>query len=78
MDEPKKHWQYSYVEKWADGSGVYDRVTFKSFADAKKYYADNRVRIRELNREAEEGDEVIASIEKRVTYDPGEWTPLTF
>lgn len=69
-------WQWCYVEKWADGSGVYDRVTFDSEVRAFGYLGDNAKRVWDLNHEFDSVDEIVASIEKRRIYEPGEWFPV--
>lgn len=69
-------WQYSYVEKWADDSGVYERVTFDREAQARKYLRDNAEHVEGLNQEFNSEDQIVASIEKRVVHTPGEWVPV--
>lgn len=69
-------WQWCYVEKWVNGSGVYDRVTFDSAVRAWGYLGDNAQRVHDLNQEFDAEDQIVASIEKRGTYEPGEWVPV--
>lgn len=74
---PKPVDQYSFVEKWADGSGVYERVTFADLSEARRYLRDNADSVAEFNAEADEdGDRIVAGIEHRVIYAPGPWGPL--
>lgn len=73
-EEPE--WQFSYVEKWADDSGVYERVTFDREAQARKYLRDNAEHVEGLNQEFNAEDQIVASIEKRVVHTPGEWVPV--
>lgn len=70
-------WQWCYVEKWADGSGVYERVTFDTLKKARRYFRDNAERLEELNAQATEDDRVVASIEKRRVTEPGPWMPVS-
>lgn len=69
-------WQWCYVEKWVNGSGVYDRVTFDSEVRAFGYLGDNAQRVLDLNREFDAEDQIVASVEKRRTYESGEWVPV--
>lgn len=75
-EEPQGAWQWCYVEKWVDDSGVYERVTFDSEDRARRYFRDNVERVEGLNQEFEADDQIIASIEKRRTFEPGEWVPV--
>lgn len=72
-DTPEWSWQWCYVEKWVDGTGVYERVTFDSEKKANHYLADNAEHIAALNSQATDDDRVIASVEKRRVYEPGVW-----
>lgn len=74
---PAMGWQYSYTEKWADDSGVYERVTFSTVDEAIRYYEDNATRLPALNAEAPDDNKIVAYIEKRRTYAPGPWEPIT-
>jgi hypothetical protein len=75
-EEPETVWQWSYVEKWVDDSGVYERVTFDREDRARRYFRDNVERVEGLNQEFEADDQIIASIEKRRTFEPGPWVPV--
>ena len=68
-------WQYSYFEKWADGSGVYERVTFRTLAEARKYF-DNSGDMSDWNAEVKKKDRLVAGIEKRRVVEPGPWLPV--
>lgn len=72
-------WQYSYAEKWVDGSGVNERVTFNTEAKARQYFADNVPEVVELNKYREsvgDPDRLVPVIEKRRVVEPGPWLPL--
>ncbi len=72
-------WQYSYAEKWVDGSGVHERVTFDTEAKARQYFADNVPEVVELNKYREsvgDPDRLVPVIEKRRVVEPGDWLPL--
>lgn len=75
-EEPKASWQWCYVEKWIDGSGVYERVTFDNEAKARRYLRNNAERVEGLNQEFNADDQIVASVEKRRTHTPGEWLPV--
>lgn len=68
-------WQYCYVEKWVDGSGIYDRVTFDDVEKARQHLADEADEVAARNREVKKRDRVVASIERRRITDPGPWEP---
>ena len=68
-------WQYSYFEKWADGSGVYERVTFRTLAEARKWF-DNSGDMSGWNAEVKKKDRLVAGIEKRRVVEPGTWVPV--
>ena len=72
-------WQYSYAEKWEDGSGVHERVTFDTEAKARQYFADNVPEVVELNKYREsvgDPDRLLPVLEKRRVVEPGDWLPL--
>ena len=72
-------WQYSYAEKWEDGSGVHERVTFDTEAKARQYFADNVPEVVELNKYREsvgDPDRLVPVLEKRRVVEPGDWLPL--
>ena len=72
-------WQYSYAEKWEDGSGVHERVTFDTEAKARQYFADNVPEVVELNKYREsvgDPDRLLPVLEKRRVVEPGPWLPL--
>lgn len=69
-------WQWCYVEKWADGSGVYERVTLDTLKKARRYLRDNAEHLAALNAQATDDDRVVASIEKRRVTEPGPWVPV--
>ena len=72
-------WQYSYAEKWEDGSGVNERVTFDTEAKARQYFADNAPEVVELNKYREsvgDPDRLVPVLEKRRVVEPGDWLPL--
>ena len=72
-------WQYSYAEKWVDGSGVNERVTFDTEAKARQYFADNVPEVVELNKYREsvgDPDRLLPVLEKRRVVEPGDWLPL--
>ena len=68
-------WQYSYFEKWADGSGVYERVTFRTLEEARKYF-DGNGDMDGWNAEVKEKDRLVAGVEKRRVVEPGPWVPV--
>ena len=68
-------WQYSYFEKWADGSGVYERVTFRTLAEARKYF-DNSGDMSDWNAEVKKKDRLVAGVEKRRVVEPGPWVTV--
>lgn len=74
--QPEVTWQWCYVEKWVDGSGIYERVTFDSESKACQYLADAAENVRDFNLEVSETDRIVASVEKRRTWEPGEWEPV--
>lgn len=72
-------WQYSYAEKWEDGSGVNERVTFNTEAKARQYFADNAPEVAEMNKYREsvgDLDRILPVLEKRRVVEPGDWLPL--
>lgn len=70
-------WQYSYAEKWVDNTGVNERVTFDTEAEARNYFADNSPNLVEYNAEVKEPtDRLKAVLEKRRVVEPGDWLPL--
>lgn len=72
-------WQYSYAEKWEDGSGVNERVTFDTEAKARQYFADNAPEVVEMNKYREsvgDPDRILPVLEKRRVVEPGPWLPL--
>ena len=72
-------WQYSYAEKWVDGSGVNERVTFDTEAKARQYFADNAPEVAEMNKYREsvgDPDRLLPVLEKRRVVEPGPWLPL--
>lgn len=72
-------WQYSYAEKWEDGSGVNERVTFDTEAKARQYFADNAPEVVEMNKYREsvgDPDRILPVLEKRRVVEPGDWLPL--
>lgn len=72
-------WQYSYAEKWEDGSGVNERVTFDTEAKARQYFADNAPEVAEMNKYREsvgDLDRILPVLEKRRVVEPGDWLPL--
>ena len=72
-------WQYSYAEKWVDGSGVNERVTFNTEAKARQYFADNAPEVVEMNKYREsvgDPDRILPVLEKRRVVEPGPWLPL--
>lgn len=70
-------WQYSYVEKWADGSGVYERETFKTESEALECLAENVASVSGFNSEqTEPGDKLVALVERRQVGLPGPWLPI--
>lgn len=72
-------WQYSYAEKWVDGSGVNERVTFNTEAKARQYFADNAPEVVEMNKYREsvgDPDRLLPVLEKRRVVEPGDWLPL--
>ena len=72
-------WQYSYAEKWVDGSGVNERVTFDTEAKARQYFADNAPEVVEMNKYREsvgDPDRLVPVLEKRRVVEPGPWLPL--
>lgn len=68
-------WQSSYFEKWADGSGVHERVTFRTLAEARKYF-DNNGDMSGWNADVVEKDRLVAGVEKRIVVEPGPWMPV--
>lgn len=68
-------WQYSYFEKWADGSGVHERVTFRTLAEACKYF-DGNGDMSGGNAEVEKKDRLVVGVEKRIVVEPGPWVPV--
>lgn len=74
---PEPGEQFSYVEKWADGSGVYERITFGSASEAREWIRNRADGLAAFNAEADdEADRLVASVERRTTYSPGPWLPL--
>lgn len=70
-------WQYSYVEKWADGSGVYERVTFKTEGEALERLTANVAYVSGFNSEqTEPSDKLVALVERRQVGVPGPWEPV--
>ena len=67
-------WQYSYVEQWSDGSGVYDRMIFDDLDGAKQYLLNSAESLKDLNAEVfVYGDQAVANIERRRIYPPSDW-----
>jgi hypothetical protein len=70
-------WQYSYVEKWSDGSGIYGRETFKTKGEALECLTENVASVSGFNSEqTEPGDQLVALVERRQVSLPGPWLPV--
>jgi hypothetical protein len=76
-DVREPRWQYSYVAKYADGSGVRERVTFDTLAKAETWLRDNADDVTAWNAEVPPGDVLVAAVERRQVWEPGEWEPVT-